>query len=125
MSKPLLTEHQLQVQIIQECNLRANQNPVWSRLFAVPNGGDRNVIVAKKLKAEGVRPGVPDLIWPVARGSFVGLVMELKVGSNKPTPSQLDWLNWFSQTGWCVRVVHDDPAEAMQILEWYINGARQ
>jgi hypothetical protein len=32
-----------------------------NRLFAIPNGGHRNKIVAKKLKAEGVLAGVPDL----------------------------------------------------------------
>lgn len=30
--------------------------------FAVPNGGWRNPVVAAKLKAEGVRSGVSDLI---------------------------------------------------------------
>jgi len=31
-------------------------------IFAVPNGGWRNVVVAKKLKAEGVLAGVSDLV---------------------------------------------------------------
>lgn len=31
-------------------------------IFAVPNGGWRNVVVARKLKAEGVLAGVSDLI---------------------------------------------------------------
>lgn len=31
-------------------------------IFAVPNGGWRNVVVAQKLKAEGVLAGVSDLV---------------------------------------------------------------
>ena len=33
-------------------------------IFAIPNGGLRNVVIAKQLKAEGVVPGVPDLFIP-------------------------------------------------------------
>lgn len=33
-------------------------------LFAIPNGEYRNISVAKKLKQEGVVPGVPDLFIP-------------------------------------------------------------
>ena len=42
------------------------QYPVYkSLLFAIPNGGDRNRVVAAKLKAEGVLAGVPDLFLAV------------------------------------------------------------
>jgi hypothetical protein len=34
-------------------------------MFAIPNGGERNKIVAANLKAEGVRAGVPDILLPV------------------------------------------------------------
>lgn len=34
------------------------------RIFAIPNGGDRNIAVASNLKLEGVLPGVPDLFIP-------------------------------------------------------------
>lgn len=36
---------------------------IW--YFAVPNGGQRNKIVAAKLKQEGVKSGVPDIYVPV------------------------------------------------------------
>ena len=33
-------------------------------IFAIPNGDHRAITVAKRLKAEGVVPGVPDLFIP-------------------------------------------------------------
>lgn len=38
----------------------------WPRvvIFAIPNGGKRNITTAKNLKLEGVMPGVPDLFIP-------------------------------------------------------------
>lgn len=57
-------------------------------MHATPNGGKRHPAVAKKLKAEGVKPGVPDVSWPVARGGFIGLAIEFKHGDGTPTKEQ-------------------------------------
>ena len=54
------TEHQEQVAFVEWFR---RQFPT-ELIFAIPNGGQRNVIVAKKLKAEGVVRGVPDLYVP-------------------------------------------------------------
>lgn len=47
-------------------------------IFAVPNGGLRNKREAIRFKAEGVRPGVPDLVLAEPRGRFHGLYVEMK-----------------------------------------------
>jgi hypothetical protein len=47
-------------------------------LFAIPNGGARHKAIAGKLRAEGVRAGVPDICLPVPRGEYHGLFIELK-----------------------------------------------
>jgi hypothetical protein len=57
------SEHAEQVTFISEFE------KTWPgvRIFAIPNGGMRNVIVAQKLKAEGLKPGVPDTYIPAWR----------------------------------------------------------
>lgn len=57
-------------------------------LFAVPNGGRRDVIGAAILKKEGQRNGVSDLMLAVARGKFHGLFLELKTATGRLSPAQ-------------------------------------
>lgn len=47
-------------------------------MFAIPNGGKRDPNTALRLKASGVKAGIPDIFLPVARGGFHGLFIELK-----------------------------------------------
>jgi len=73
-------------------------------MFAVPNGGQRHPAVAAKLKAEGVKPGVPDVMWPTARGGFVGLAIEFKHGDGNPSAEQRKRIDAMQKEGWCVAV---------------------
>lgn len=70
------TEHILQVDCVNYFRLRYPKGLI----YAIPNGGQRNVIVAAKLKAEGVLSGVPDLHIAIAKNGFHGLYIELKNG---------------------------------------------
>ena len=70
------TEHEIQVNCVNYFRLRYPKGLI----YAIPNGGQRNVIVAAKLKAEGVLSGVPDLHIPMAKNGFHGLYIELKNG---------------------------------------------
>lgn len=65
------------------------------RFFHCPNGGNRDAVTGAKLKAQGVQRGVPDLII-----TDLLLVVELKVGSNKPTPEQIEWMENYRAIGW-------------------------
>lgn len=58
--------------------LRARLPEVADLIFHVPNGGHRVKAVAAKLKAQGVKAGIPDLVLPMARGGFFGLYIEFK-----------------------------------------------
>ena len=66
--------------------------PAYESLFAIPNGGQRTKAAAGKLKAEGVKPGVPDLFLAIARGKSKGLFIELKrLQNGRVSPDQAIW----------------------------------
>lgn len=90
-------------------------------LFAVPNGGDRNVIVAAKMKAEGQRPGVPDYVFPVKRGPHPGLVIELKSMTGSASREQKAWIEHFRSQGWRVEVCRGW-ACAWDVVQDYLKG---
>lgn len=70
-------EHKLQVKCVQWFRL------VYPNLliYAIPNGGQRNLTTAKKLKAEGATAGIPDLHIPTPRQGYASLYIEMKNGT--------------------------------------------
>jgi len=72
-------EHNLQVACVRWFDTQYPQHK--NKLFAIPNGGQRNVVVASKLKAEGVRAGVADLILMCGLGQVIFIEMKTKKGT--------------------------------------------
>lgn len=103
---PVEREHFEQVALFVWADLNAYRCPELSLLFAIPNGGKRSKAVAGKLKAEGVRAGVPDLCLPVARGQYHGLFIELKAERGRVTPLQYEWAEALTDQGYLALVCH-------------------
>ena len=101
-----------QIKVINYCYLR--NVPV----FHIPNGGSRNKMEAANLKRQGVKAGVPDLMFPVALHGYHGLFIEMKAGRNKTTENQEAWLDLLAKNEYCVRVCYGFD-EARQIIDWY------
>ncbi len=72
------TEHEEQVWFFQKVDKESLEIPELSLLYAIPNGGLRNKIVAMKLKMEGVTSGMPDTHFPIARLGYHSLYIEMK-----------------------------------------------
>ncbi|MGL4573572.1 MAG: VRR-NUC domain-containing protein [Burkholderiaceae bacterium] len=72
-------EHEHQVALFRWAALAKQQHPDLGLLFAVPNGGARSKATAGKLKAEGVKAGVPDVVLPIPRNQYGACYIELKV----------------------------------------------
>jgi len=99
------TEHAHQVALMAWCALNFEVYPKLKLLFAIPNGGERNPVVAARLKAEGVRSGVPDLMLPVARHGRFGLFIEMKKPKQgKVQGSQAEWHRDLDTEGYGVAV---------------------
>lgn len=60
-------------------------------LFAVPNGGSRNLYEAARMKAEGVTAGVADLILLIPGGGHGSLCIEMKSAVGRQRPEQKAW----------------------------------
>ena len=109
-----------QIKLFRWIDFAAGKRPELQLLFHVPNGGSRNKAEAANLKRQGVRPGVPDLCFPVARGKYHGLYIELKAGKNKPTEHQKKWITELRAQQYAVAICYGWE-EAARGLEKYLD----
>jgi len=116
-----MNEHQHQVSLFKWANMQAATMPELALMFAIPNGGQRNIIVATRLKAEGVKSGVPDIFLPVARGGAHGLFIELKTEKGKPSGNQREWIGDLNFVGYCAVFCYGWEHAKDTILE-YLKG---
>ncbi len=92
-------EHYEQCALFQWARLEQKNRPDLALLFAIPNGGQRNPIVGAKLKAEGVKAGIPDLCLPVSRHGFHALYIELKTTTGRMQKNQIEWQQALNEAG--------------------------
>ena len=91
-------EHNIQVSCVQW--FRYAHSSLSPLLFAVPNGGQRNVIVAAKLKAEGALAGVSDLLLLVPNNDYHALCIEMKSAKGRQTENQKAWQKEVEKQGY-------------------------
>lgn len=96
--KPAHEEHDLQAACINwfdltHPNMRLN-------LFAVPNGGRRDKVTGARLKEEGVRRGVADLILLKQRHGYGALCIEMKTPKGVLSQMQRIWRNHITKDGY-------------------------
>lgn len=71
-------------------------------IFAIPNGGKRNVREAARMKKQGVLAGVPDLCIPEPMNGFHGLYIEMKSQKGTLSPAQKEMIALLEERGyWC------------------------
>lgn len=92
----------------------------------VPNGlclgGVRNKFAyINSLKAQGLRPGFPDLIVFAKNKKHNLFFLEFKrEKQGYLSPKQKDWINWLNSNGYYAKSVKGNK-EAIQVLENYLN----
>ena len=62
--------------------------PLGELCFAIPNGGNRNLKEAVRLKRQGVLSGVSDVFMAIPMPGSAGLWIEFKSGTNKLSENQ-------------------------------------
>ena len=79
-------EHEFQKEVKDYLTAFGRRDLCWT---AIPNGELRHPIVAKRLKDEGVRPGVSDLVFVLDYGQSAWL--ELKAPKGRLSDEQIGW----------------------------------
>ncbi len=108
---------------MQWARLHSYRLPALALLFAIPNGGRRDAVTGAKLKAEGVKAGVPDLFLPVPSGPFYGLFIEMKIPGNRVSREQAQWLRQLSASGYRAEVCYGWEAAA-KVLSNHLEGTQ-
>ena len=121
-TKPYVSESSEQISLFRWASWQSGTYPQLNLMYHTPNGGKRDIKTAKRLKAEGVKAGVPDICLPCHRGKYHGLYIELKAGKNKTTDNQDEWLAALSAEGYKTAVCYDWETASKVILN-YLNGA--
>lgn len=96
--------------------------PTAGLCYAVPNGGKRDPATAARLKAEGVKAGVPDVVYPVRRGQYLTLYMELKVDKGRASDVQQWWHESLLAQGHAVAVCWGWQAARRCFLQYEAGG---
>ncbi len=113
-------EHDEQKTLFQWAEWNLGRYPELKWMYAIPNGGLRNSVVAKKLKDEGVKPGVPDVCLPVPKRGYHGLYIEMKRKQGSTTSEfQKDWHTALRHYGYRVEVCNGFE-KAQEALEEYL-----
>lgn len=112
-------EHQTQVAFFDYVNFKHNR--LRRCIFAIPNGGKRNLGTAIKLKLEGCTPGVPDVFVAMPSKTKFGLFLEFKAGKNKLTDNQKLFIEQATINGYACSVVYSID-EAIKALEEYLDS---
>lgn len=121
-------EHQEQCTVMKWWSICCHRFGIDEKmLFAIPNGGKRDAITGKILKAEGVRAGVPDLFLAVPKVNDGiqkhGLFIEMKkVKGGRVSEAQKKMIADLNDEGYVAVVCHGFRQAALAI-EMYLKGA--
>jgi hypothetical protein len=96
------SEHIEQVNFFYWSWLNRAKHPAFELIFAIPNGGARHPAVARKLKDEGVKSGVPDIFipWPMPEKRLFGMWIEMKSEKGRVSDTQNWWMEKLKSVGY-------------------------
>lgn len=114
------TEHSHQVALFMWSSQNLDKYPVLKWMYAIPNGGERNIAVAGRLKAEGVKSGVSDVCLPVSRLGWYGLYIEMKKPGGKESDKQKEFGAFLNEQGYYY-LCCDHWEMARDVLVWYLS----
>ena len=100
---------------------------IFDYVVAIPNGGQRNLLEAKRLKAQGVKAGVSDLFlaYPIKSSETswrayetCGLWLELKSKKGRISAPQDEWLYLMNEVGYATAGAYSLEEAKQAILDY-------
>lgn len=121
-ASPIPTESNEQQTLFAWARAMSGRYPELAMLYHIPNEGKRSARTGARMKAEGLRTGVPDICLPVARGGNHGLYIELKRRKNsRVSADQIRWIENLMAQGYAAAVCYGCD-EAIEIIQNYLAG---
>lgn len=124
-------EYDIQCAFFELAWLHRKTIPEIERIFHCPNGahlprkklnGAWVCTEGQRLRKAGMRPGVPDVLWPLPRAGYLGWAAEFKAPGGRLSPEQADWLNWLERIGWKVDTFYDAETAWASARAYYALG---
>jgi len=123
------SEHSHQAAFFCWINQHLKDYPQLKYAHAIPNGGLRSKVQAARLKAEGVRPGVPDVFvpYPIHLGAEIaraGLYIEFKKPGSENrkggglSKNQIEWRDYLQSMKYEHMVVYSYLQAIDGVLEY-------
>lgn len=117
---PIPTESEEQQAVMEWAEAASGKWPELRLLYHVPNEGLRSMATGGRMRAEGLKSGVPDLCLPSAHGQYHGLYIEMKrTQGSKTTPEQKEWLAALEAEGYQTALCRGADA-AIEIITDYL-----
>ena len=110
-----------QIALFKWAAYMSSKMPELAAMYAIPNGGRRHISTAKRLKAEGLKAGVPDICLPVPRNGYHGLYIEMKSAKGRLEKHQKEWLERLGKNGY-LAVTCRGFEEARDLILAYLQG---
>lgn len=121
-ASPVPLESNEQQALVAWAKRHEEEWPELRMLYHIPNEGKRSRKTGARMKAEGLKSGVPDICLPVARGGHHGLYIELKRRKDsKVTKEQLEWIADLVAQGYVAAVCRGCD-EAISLITRYLTG---
>lgn len=106
--EPKILEETHQKTLFQALELYKSKHPGIKYIYHPANGRFRSIAVAKKLRAEGVKSGVPDVVIPIrGRNGEPGAYLEMKAEGGVVSEAQRDYLEFLKSQGYVTSVAYN------------------
>ena len=120
---PLPSESVEQQRLFQWAAYECGKWPELRLMYHIPNEGKRTRGTGGRMRAEGLKKGVPDICLPVARGGAHGLYIEMKrQAGGRITPEQSRWMDDLHAQGYEVALCRGWEAASKIIMDYLKGG---